>query len=181
MSVALRKERLPHELSAATLRAAVAACEAIERVCNKSPSVKWVNDIMLDGKKIGGILAESAGSYVILGVGINLCAGKADFPDEIRETAGSLYGCAPPPDVRDRLATEIVSLTLAQELEQNAEIIAKYRKRLPMLGRRISVRQGSRIFFAEALDVKDDGRLEVAIEDGQIELLDYGDVTVRTL
>ena len=81
-----------------TLAAAVAACEAIENVTGRQPRIKWVNDILLDGKKIGGILTESeieadsgCFKWVVVGIGINYCIRREDFPEELKAKAGSLY------------------------------------------------------------------------------------------
>jgi len=81
-----------------TLAAAVAACEAIENVTGRQPRIKWVNDILLDGKKIGGILTESeieadsgCFKWVVVGIDINYCIRREDFPEELKAKAGSVY------------------------------------------------------------------------------------------
>ena len=58
--------------------AAVAVCEAIEKTTHYKPGVKWVNDVLVDGRKVCGILAESIPGAVVLGIGINI-----NFPDEV--------------------------------------------------------------------------------------------------
>jgi len=73
-----------------TAFAAVAVCLAIEKTTSYRPGIKWINDILMEGKKICGILAESVPGAVILGIGININLGEGDFPDELKESAGSL-------------------------------------------------------------------------------------------
>ena len=79
-----------------TVRAAVAVMRAIEEVTGTVPEVKWVNDLLLHGRKIAGILAEAIVNdeghpgAVILGVGINLTEPPGGYPEEIRDRAGAL-------------------------------------------------------------------------------------------
>lgn len=74
-----------------TAKAAVAVKRAIYEITGKKCRIKWVNDILLDGKKVCGILAEACEKQVVLGIGINFSTRSADFPDEIKNIAGSLY------------------------------------------------------------------------------------------
>jgi len=79
-----------------TVGAAVAVLQAIEKVTGQKADVKWVNDVYLNGKKVAGILAEAVvdkdgnPAAVILGVGINIVSPISDFPEEIKDKAGSL-------------------------------------------------------------------------------------------
>lgn len=78
------------------LLAAVAVADAIEEVCHLTPAIKWPNDILIDGKKVCGILAEmqtEAGTLkaVILGIGVNVNAPLSAFPEELRDKASSLF------------------------------------------------------------------------------------------
>ena len=99
LSLLLRpKDCGPAQAVKFTTMAAVAACEAIEKVSHRSPQIKWVNDIYIDGKKVSGILTEASVSlengsleYVLLGIGINVYPPEKGFPQELRETAGSVF------------------------------------------------------------------------------------------
>ncbi|MBQ8413351.1 MAG: biotin--[Lachnospiraceae bacterium] len=71
-----------------TLITAVAVARAIEKVCHIKPSIKWPNDILVNGKKLVGILTESGSDYVIIGIGINLF--NQNFPEPIAQTATSI-------------------------------------------------------------------------------------------
>jgi BirA family biotin operon repressor/biotin-[acetyl-CoA-carboxylase] ligase len=78
------------------LLAAVAVAETIVQVCSLTPAIKWPNDILLDGKKVCGILAEmqtEAGALraVVLGIGVNLNAPLSAFPEDLRDKASSLF------------------------------------------------------------------------------------------
>ena len=73
-----------------TALAAVAVCKAIENTTIYKPAIKWINDILVDGKKVCGILAEAIPGAVILGIGVNINLCDADFPEELAGIAGSL-------------------------------------------------------------------------------------------
>jgi len=73
----------------------VAVADAIVQVCGLDPAIKWPNDVLVDGKKVCGILAEmqtEAGALqvVVLGIGVNINAPLSAFPQELREKASSL-------------------------------------------------------------------------------------------
>ena len=93
MSLILRPEIAPSSASMLTLAAALAVREGIQEETGLSPLIKWPNDLVLNGKKICGILTEMSTElmeiqYVITGIGINV--NQREFPPEIRDTATSL-------------------------------------------------------------------------------------------
>jgi len=82
----------------ATIWTALQVCEAIEAISDASPRVKWINDILLDGRKIGGVLAEAetragqeAPEWLVLGIGINISTPNGLFPPELQDSAGALF------------------------------------------------------------------------------------------
>ncbi len=107
LSVGSPPPRCPlEEVSTLTAWTAVAVCNAVERVCGVRPGIKWPNDVILDGRKLCGILTEleleaetAALRHVVVGVGINLTQTAADFGPEVAPVAVSLaqaLGRAPP-------------------------------------------------------------------------------------
>ena len=70
--------------------AAVAVCEAIEKTTAYRPGVKWVNDVLIEGKKVCGILAESIPGAVVLGIGININLPDESVPEELKAIVISL-------------------------------------------------------------------------------------------
>jgi BirA family biotin operon repressor/biotin-[acetyl-CoA-carboxylase] ligase len=170
--------------TAITAYAAVSVCESIENVCDIKPSIKWVNDIFFRGKKIGGILTEaitdsetrSIGKY-ILGIGINVSTKYHDFPEAIRDSAGSLYSDGYVPITRNKLAAEIINLILLSTPNEK-EVFEQYRKRLCMLGARITVFQGKSSFEAKAIDIDENGYLIVELEDGIVKTLFSGEISI---
>ncbi len=96
MSLILRPAVSTATVPQVGLLAAVAVADAIEDVCPLIPAIKWPNDILIDGKKVCGILAEmqtEAGSLkaVVLGIGVNVNASLSAFPEELRDKASSLF------------------------------------------------------------------------------------------
>ena len=98
-SVLLRPEVAAEDLPKITLAAGLGICKTVEAIYGLSPQIKWPNDLLLSGKKFGGILTEtgslqgiSAGAppVVVIGVGMNLFPPEGGFPPELRDRATSL-------------------------------------------------------------------------------------------
>lgn len=94
MSYILRPSLPPAKVSGVTLVTALAVCRAISQVCGVQPLIKWPNDIILEGKKVCGILTEMSSEiqyvrYAVTGIGIN--ANQTKFAQDIRESATSIY------------------------------------------------------------------------------------------
>lgn len=94
-SILLRPDMTPAESLKITLAAAVAVARTVERTAGLAPVIKWPNDILIEGKKVAGILAEMASemdtlSFVVVGIGVNINMEHEQIPGEIRRTATSL-------------------------------------------------------------------------------------------
>ena len=185
MSLVLRPEGLRFENpTAVTAFAAVAVCEAIESISHKVPEIKWVNDIFLDGKKVCGILTEAVTDFesggldwIVLGIGINVSIPTEDFPTELQPLATSLYPEGKRPGVRNQLAAEILNRILGYKTPpQEAEIFDKYKKRLMVLGKKITVIQNQEEFCATAVDIDAAGHLVVKKESGETIVLVSGEI-----
>lgn len=154
-----------------TARAAVAAARAIERCCEATVGIKWVNDLYLNGRKLCGILTEGALSpagqptYAVLGIGINV-RGTA-FPAELQGIATSLEAEG------YRVERTALIAALLEEWEQaytalpTHELLAESRRRSVVLGRQITVRRGNEQFPATAVDITDNGHLLVVTPAGE--------------
>lgn len=95
MSLILRPKISPAKAPQLTLLTAVAAVQAIQAVTGLEPQIKWPNDILLNGKKITGILTEMQAeadriNSIIIGIGMNVNQSKKDFPEELQSIASSL-------------------------------------------------------------------------------------------
>lgn len=171
--------------TAITAYAALCVCDAIEAVCGLSPSIKWVNDIFLDGKKISGILTEAITEFesrsireIIVGIGINISTKAEDFPEPLRDIASSLYPDGNAPITRNRLAGEIINRILCTDKPNEADMFEQYKKRLFILGADITVIGERGNYTARALDINEQGHLIVRAQNGEIKTLLSGEVRV---
>ena len=170
-----------------TSYAAVSVCKAIEELTKKKPQIKWVNDIFLNGKKICGILTEAvtdfesgAIQWAVVGIGINFNAAKTDFPEELREIVGSVFSEGRPCVTRNRLTAEIINHMIAFEDQfDKKETLDEYKKRLMMLGKKITVTGSNETYEAVAIDVDDAGRLIVKKDSGEILALSAGEIKYK--
>ncbi|MGN0135531.1 biotin--[acetyl-CoA-carboxylase] ligase [Anaerotignum sp.] len=187
MSLLLRPAAFtPVQAMGLTTMAAVAACEAIEEVSGKQAQIKWVNDIYMDGKKVSGILTEAAlglenGSleYVVLGIGINVYPPKEGFPQEISQIAGAIFP-ERQNDGKNHLAAAFLNHFMEYyEGKKSADYVEKYRERSMVVGKEIYVRSPDGEKKAMALDVDQACYLLVRYEDGSIERLSSGEISIR--
>jgi BirA family transcriptional regulator, biotin operon repressor / biotin---[acetyl-CoA-carboxylase] ligase len=81
-------DRVASELS---LVAGTAVAEAIETAVGLAVQVKWPNDVMLNRRKVAGILAEASGGHVVVGIGVNVNQERSELPGESKVAPGSLY------------------------------------------------------------------------------------------
>lgn len=161
-----------------TLAAAVAVAEvaAAFDAAGREVTIKWPNDVLVEGRKVCGILAEGRPQegWAVLGIGINVAIAQDDFPPELRERATSLGLTADDVEaVLDRLCAALV-----RWLDAPAdELLDAYRPRDALAGRAIAWEGGSGV----AEGIADDGRLRVRTEDGEEQLLDAGEVHLGAL
>ncbi len=159
--------------------ASVAVMRAIRRLTGKTPDIKWVNDLYLDGRKLAGILAESvlteAGATLILGIGINLTT--SEFPEELQEIAGSLG--AEELSVPTLIAAVVEELMPFIKEPSDHSWLEDYRKHSCVLGREITwIREGeSYRGVAEGID--ESGALLVRDREGKRQRLFTGEITLR--
>lgn len=182
LSVILRPRLRPEDLCLITPMAADAVCRAVEDCCGKSLSIKWVNDLLLEGRKICGILCEGADGAVAAGVGVNYAAPEGGFPPELEGIAGALYPHGGGPVSREELARAMAERLLegCRRLERGEDVLEGYRRRSILPGKRIRVHPlAGPAFDARALEIDRRGRLVVQAGDGGLLALDSGEVSVR--
>ena len=187
MRIVLRPEAMHFKNpTSVTAFAAVSVCEAIESISTKVPRIKWVNDIFIDGKKVCGILTEAVTDFesggldwVVLGIGINVHTRTEDFPCDLQSIATSIYPDEKRSGVRNRLSAEIINRILGFEtLPSETEIFEKYKKRLMVLGKKITVIQNQVEYKATAIDVDSVGHLVVKNESGERITLSSGEIRI---
>ncbi len=188
MSVILRPQRPPEQLMHLTCAAAVVMCDALEEAVGIRPGIKWTNDLVFDGRKLGGILTELSVSpktglvdWAIIGIGVNCSQQPGDFSREIQSFAGSLAMAAGSPVSRPKVAAAMISGFFQMEQTLHQPWMDRYRASCITLGKEISLVRGQQIQRGRALDVDDRGALVVEFADGRVESVNSGEVSVRGL
>lgn len=159
-----------------TPRAAVAVAFAIERSSGRRAYIKWVNDVLLDGLKVCGILAEAVtrrGLDMVLGIGVNVAEPDGGFPEALRGVAGAVFE-DPIEFAREKLAAGILNALFDERLD----VYTEYVRRSAVLGRDITVHRAGASYEARALEIDRDYRLIIE-RGGQRETLDSGEVSIR--
>ena len=164
----------------------VAACEAIARTSPLQPTIKWPNDIQIEGRKLGGILIEAEWSqeqpdYALIGIGINVNFDPAPWASQIDRPATSLMIELDERRHREPVLAELLNaFETAYDSWDTEELHEAWRSRLSTLGRdvRIIGPTGDE-FNGRAEDVSRDGALLVRTQDGQLVSVVAGEVTLR--
>ncbi len=188
MSLLLRPDIQPMQASVLTLLAGLALAEAIEKVTDLEVGIKWPNDILLNGKKLAGILTEMEGDMeavrsVTVGMGINVHTKV--FPEELQKIATSLYL----ESGREFGRCEIVgaAMTCFEKLYEEflkadgsfAPFRERYCEKCLNIGREVRV-IGRETYLATALDITAEGELIVKRRDtGETEVVFSGEVSIR--
>ncbi|MDD6262197.1 MAG: biotin--[acetyl-CoA-carboxylase] ligase [Clostridiales bacterium] len=187
MSIILHPEAIRFSNpTAVTAFAAVSVCESIESVFQKTPEIKWVNDIFIGGKKVCGILTEAVTDFesgclewVVIGIGINVRIRTEDFPPELRASAASLCPDKKFPGARNRLSAEIINRILGLKAPPDeAAILEKYKNRLMILGKPVTVIQNSEEFRATVAGIDSAAHLIVKKENGETVSLTSGEIRI---
>lgn len=186
LSIILRPETDMETSQLITSCAAVAAAQAIDKVCGTDVKIKWVNDLFLNGKKICGILTEASVNfesgqpeYAVVGIGINVKSIKNIFSQELMNVATSIedeIGRAPS---RAKIIAEILKNMdkLTKNLSDTA-FMEDYRKRSFIIGHKVSVSKFDSEKTALAIGISDNAGLIVRYEDGTEEILNSGEARI---
>ena len=168
-----------------TTMAAVSACETFEAASGKKASIKWVNDIFMNNRKVCGILTEGSMGMetgkvdaVVLGIGINAYEPEKGFPEEIKDVAGAVYDnkCT---DGRNVLAAGFLNRFMRNYLSGDIDsYVESYRERCFVIGREIRVIADGIQKPALAIDVDENCRLIVQYENGDTETLSAGEISI---
>jgi BirA family biotin operon repressor/biotin-[acetyl-CoA-carboxylase] ligase len=184
-SVVLRPDLKPAEAVKFTLVAGVSVARAIAKLTNLEPKLKWPNDIIINGKKAGGILTEMNAemdriNYIVIGIGINVNTRRARFPKEIAGIATSL---------REECGKKVSRVRLLQEILAQLEsfyedfkllgfgpIRERWKALSNTIGARVSTSSGGKQTEGEAIDIDGDGALILRKANGALERVIAGDV-----
>lgn len=185
-SLLLKPDMIGSEATFLTTMAAVAVCQAIEKVTDKKPQIKWVNDIYIEGKKVCGILTQAAfnletgrADYVIVGIGINVYRPAGGFPSDLSSIAGAVLAQSTG-EMRNQLLAEILNCFWAMyQRPEQSEIAGQYKGYSLVIGRRVEVLSNRGTRSALVLDIDPSCNLVVRYEDGQTEVLSSGEIRIK--
>ena len=166
-----------------TTGASLAVSEAMERLTGIETRIKWVNDLYIGDRKCTGILTEGIVnmeegglSDVIIGIGVNLRTRAEDYPEELRSIVTSFFPDGNSDVTRAEALRECISSVLAI---QGRPFLDEYRRRCFLIGRDLYRVKGDDRRACTALDIDGRGHLVVRYEDGSVEALSSGEVTLR--
>lgn len=186
-TVILKPDISPFEAPLLALAAAVACVSAIRALTGLNAEIKWPNDLLVKGKKTGGILMDMKTcdkkiKFVTIGIGINVNMDTAILPEDIKPLSTSLFQESG--RIIDRV--ELFGNMLI-ELEKcyksilsgdKASILRKWRMFSSTLGENVSVRMYDKVISGIAEDIDDTGALIIKLHSGGYEVVSAGDVTM---
>lgn len=187
MSILLRPDFAPNQASMLTLVMALAVSEAIDEACGVKTQIKWPNDILLNQKKIVGILTEMTAepdyiSHVVTGVGIN--TNQEDMPEEIREHATSILIETGKRTDRAALVERVMyyfekEYTCFAEDKSLKSRCEAYNERLVNRNQIVRVLEPGHEYEGTAKGINEIGELMIVKEDGTEKYVYAGEVSVR--
>lgn len=188
ISILLRPDIPAEESLFLTTSAAVATARAIKDVSDKRALIKWVNDIYLEDKKTCGILTEGAFNvetgkldYAIVGIGINVCIPDGGFPDNIKDIATAIFDKQTDSiNKRSILIANLLDYFMEYYKDfKSKSYVKEYIERSMIIGKTITVIEGSKTSVAKAIDIDKNCRLKVQFEDGTTKWLSSGEVSTK--
>ena len=185
-SLILRPNCKPEQLMHLTCAVAVAACDAVETATGIRPGIKWINDLVLDNKKLGGILTElginpvsGLVDYAIVGIGINCLQTISDFPLELQPIATSLKMAGKPVSPSFMAAMLATALWKLDLLGDKVRLMGRYKANCITLGKEILLHRADEIRPGKAIDLDENGCLIVEFPNETLETIDSGEASVR--
>ena len=187
LSIILRPEVSPSRAQIMALLAGLAAANTIRKLYDLKAELKWPNDILVNDRKVGGVLIEIAAepdliNWLVVGIGLNANTKSASLPRELRTTAVSLeeeYGRKiPRVELVRKLLEEVEQLYLVFKKQGSAPILEGWKSMTNTLGVQVRVTNGE-VIEGKAMDVDHDGALIVKLADGNVRRVVAGDVSLR--
>lgn len=189
MSMLMHPKGALENISEITAWVAVAVSKAIEQVTGVKPGIKWVNDLVLNGKKICGILTEMASEgesgqvkYLIVGIGINVNNHKEDFQKEIQNIASSIREATGKFISRVELSVAIIrelDLLCQRWPDEKEKYLQYYKEACVTTGKEVRIIQRGMERIGVAENVTEEFHLQIRYLDGTKEIVSNGEVSVR--
>jgi BirA family biotin operon repressor/biotin-[acetyl-CoA-carboxylase] ligase len=185
LSLILRPAVLPRDALQITLLSAVAVAETIMLLAGLEVQIKWPNDIMVNGKKIAGILSEmrtgmNSVDYVVVGTGINVTTREELFPEAVRNIATSVLM-----ESGKEVSRSKIVCTFLEKIErgymaflrgESDGIRARWEELAGIMGKRIRIREGSAVVSGVVQYIDLYGFLYLRGDDGSVRKICSGDI-----
>ncbi len=187
-SVLLRPGLQPQAATQLTVASATALCRAIREQTTLRPEIKWPNDILINGRKVAGVLTEMGAEldhikHLTLGIGIDVNLTSSEFPAELRKIATSLRAESGQPVSRIDLAAEVLrQLDLDYSRIRSGQfdaVASEWAGQCTTLGRRVTIHVGTRALTGRAEALDNDGALLLRTDHGHLERIMGGDVSLE--
>jgi BirA family biotin operon repressor/biotin-[acetyl-CoA-carboxylase] ligase len=188
LSIILRPHMSPEDAAKIALTTAVAAAKTLRKLYGLNAEIKWPNDVLIDGRKVCGILTEASlkrrtVNFVVVGIGINVNFPLNALSQDLEATATTLKEV-----LQKEVDIEELICVLLKEFEECYErfkrkefgvLLSEWRSMASFLGKRVEVISFTENFHGIAVDVDENGALIVNLENGTERKIVAGDVTVR--
>jgi len=186
MSLVLRPELAPRDVTMLTILAAVAAARAVQKTTDGRVRIKWPNDLVVSDRKLAGILTEVRAdpdriNLAVIGIGVNVNMLSTDFPEELRSIATSVRLAAGHPVSRNELIIQMLKdfehwygILMA---EGKRPLLDAWRKDSATLGRHVRVTMPDQTLSGVAEDIDDNGMLILKMRTGECRHISAGDIT----
>lgn len=187
VSIILRPVLRLKEISRISLVTAVAVAETLEEELHLKPLIKWPNDILINNRKMVGILSEAVTDmdsveYIVVGIGLNINNTLQEFPADLRTPATSALAELDHPGSRIKV---LQSLLLSLERHYNlllggnfARTLEKARRLSLVIGQEVQLDSGNSIVSGQAIDIDESGYLLVRDQTGTIHTIMSGEISV---
>lgn len=185
MSILLKPDLPVERAVLITAAAATAVSKAAETLSGKLTQIKWVNDVLIDGKKICGILTEGGINpktakfdWAVVGIGVNAYVPDGGFEDDIADIATAVFD-KKEDNLRNRFVAEILNRfwDFYSKLKDNT-FFNDYKNRMINIGKEIKIIKGDKEINAKCLDLDDNCRLLVDYGD-DMEYLTSGEISIK--
>lgn len=187
MTLLIRPNISPQNASKVTLIAALAAAKGIREVAGMPPQIKWPNDIVIHGKKLCGILTEMNMEsenkfFLVVGIGIN--CNRKDFPEELKQTATSLYLETKKEQSREQLIAAVMYAfeqyySVFIQTENLSNLKQQYECQLVNYNRDVRVLSPDHEYIGTSRGINEEGELLVEDKSGQMHAVRSGEVSLR--
>jgi BirA family biotin operon repressor/biotin-[acetyl-CoA-carboxylase] ligase len=188
VSFAFRPRVPPARMQDFTLWMGLNLCDLVANFCRLQPGLKWPNDLLLDGRKAGGMLTEARIDAdqirdIVFGLGLNVNGRTADLPRELHRSAISLADATGAPLDLNRFAAAVVGRVLTSyhqflDGDYAAKFATLWERHDILRGRAVTLTQGDRTFTGTAAGIDAEGSLVLRLDHGRTARFRAGEVTL---